>query len=183
MHVHTAQHHEEAAAILGQVDKGVLQARGAGVDGQLQVGGVSIEDLDRRIVDGLELNGIAFAIGAIGHDVQLLGEHAVLQGDGAIGAELHLLLQLHLFLRFLLLLVTLIRPAISLELLVDLLQILILVVEREQVEAALPVDLPLVLDDVAGLQLGAGHVGSLIPVVGGVIGQRAVGPVEHGDVL
>ena len=47
----------------------------------------------------------------------------------------------------------------------------------------MPVDLPLVLDDVAGLQLGAGHVGTLIPVVGGVIGQRAVRPVEHGDVL
>ena len=79
-------------------------------------------------------------------------------------------------------LVPLVRPAIGLELLVDLLQILVLVVEREQVEATLPVDLSLVLDDVTGLQLRAGYVRSLVPVIGGIIGQRAVRPVKHRDV-
>ena len=185
LHVHTAQHHQEAATILGHVDQCALHLGGTRVDGQLQVCRIPIEDLDLRIVDWLELDGIELAIRPTSHDVQLLREHIMLHCDSTVRAQLNLLLHLHLFLLLLLLLVALVplvRPAIGLELLVDLLQILVLVVEREQVEATLPVDLSLVLDDVTGLQLRAGYVRSLVPVIGGIIGQRAIRPVKHRDV-
>ena len=96
---------------------------------------------------------------------------------------MNLFFQLHLFFLLLGLSPAGIRAGRSHELLVYLFQIFVLVVKRLEIETSLPIELALVLDGISHLQFLARHIRPLIPVIRGVISQRAIRPIQHGDEL
>ena len=155
------------------------------IDGQFQVGCILVEDEDLCIVQWLELDGITLAVGTNRTDTNLLAEHAVLNHSSTIRIQLDLFLYLDLFLLFLLLItfVGLILARRGRKLLVDLLQILVLVVECLQIEATLPVDHALVLDGVTDHLGGVGNDCTPIPVVGSIVGDGTVDPIQYRNVL
>ena len=181
MHVHPAEHHQETGTILDGVSQQVLHRGGARRKGQLHARRILCQDPYLIQVQRLELDDIAFAIRANGTYLHLPRQEAMLYDNAAVGTELYLLL--HLGLLLLLLPLTAVRPRGGRELLVDLFQVAILVIERLEVEAALPADVALVLDRITDLQLLADHRRPAIPVIGRVVGNRAGRPVEYRNLL
>ena len=87
LHVDAAQHHQEAGTVFGCLVEQVFRTGYAGVDGERQVRGVLVQDAYLRVVDGFVLDFVKLAVGSACTYLYLLGEHAVLDNDAAVGAE------------------------------------------------------------------------------------------------